>query len=193
MKKGFLSLALAIVFVVSATATEPIEGEKKKVNTETSKVTWKGYKFAGSHNGSIALKEGELVFENDKLSSGNFVVDMTSISVDDLEAGKGKEKLEGHLKADDFFGTATHATSSLKFTKVTATGKNSYEVVGDLTIKGITKAVTFDMSIYGSKATASLKIDRTKYDIHYGSSNFTDTLKDKAIFDEFDLVVDLEF
>lgn len=193
MKKGILSLALAIVFSTSATATEPVEADKKQVNTETSKVTWKGYKFAGSHNGTIALKEGALLFEDDKLTGGEFVVDMTTIVVDDLEAGKGKEKLEGHLNTDDFFNTTNHKTATLKFTTVNTSGKNSYEVTGDLTIKGITKAITFDISVYGSKATASLKVDRTNYDIHYGSTNFTDTLKDKAIYDEFDLVVDLEF
>lgn len=193
MKKGVLSLALTLVFGFAATATEPIDVEKKEVKTESSTVTWKGYKFAGSHNGSIALKSGALEFDGDKLSGGEFVVDMTTISVEDLEAGNGKEKLEGHLNADDFFGTADHATSKLVFTDVKSSGKNSYEVTGDLTIKGITKPVTFDVSVYGSKATATLKIDRTNYDIHYGSTNFTDTLKDKAIYDEFDLVVDLEF
>jgi len=191
MKKTVLSLALAVVF--GATATEPIVDEKKEVKTETSTVTWKGYKFAGSHNGSISLESGALMFDGDKLTGGEFVVDMTSITVDDLKAGEGKEKLEGHLNADDFFGTANHATSKLVFTSVKASGKNSYDVTGDLTIKGITKSVTFDVSVYGSKATATLKVDRTNYDIHYGSSNFTDTLKDKAIYDEFDLVVDLEF
>lgn len=193
MKKGLLSLALAVIFGATATATEPIVDEKKEVKTETSTVTWKGYKFAGSHNGNIALKSGALMFDGDKLTGGEFVVDMTSLSVEDLEAGKGKEKLEGHLNTDDFFGTENHATASLVFKAVTASGKNSYEVTGDLTIKGITKPVTFDVSVYGSKATATLKIDRTNYDIHYGSTSFTDTLKDKAIYDEFDLVVDLEF
>ncbi len=193
MKKTVLSLALALIFGATATATEPIDGDKKEVNTETSSVTWKGYKFAGSHSGSIGLASGALLFEADQLTGGEFTVDMASISVDDLEAGKGKEKLEGHLNADDFFGTATHATAILVFTEVTASGKNSYDVSGDLTIKGITKPVSFNVSVYGSKATATLKVDRTNYDIHYGSTNFTDTLKDKAIYDEFDLVVDLEF
>jgi len=193
MKRRILSLALTLVFAFTAMAVEPIEGEKKEVNTETSAVTWKGYKFAGSHSGNITLESGSLMFEEDKLTGGEFTVDMTSISVTDLEAGKGKEKLEGHLNADDFFGTATHATASLVFTKVVASGKNSYDVTGDLTIKGITKPITFEVSVYGSKATASLKVDRTNYDIHYGSANFTDTLKDKAIYDEFDLVVDLDF
>ena len=193
MKKTVLSLALAVIFGATLTATEPITDVKKEVNTETSTVTWKGYKFAGSHTGSLALKSGTLMFDGEKLTGGEFVVDMSSITVEDLEAGKGKEKLEGHLHTADFFGTTDHATADLVFTSVKPSGKNSYEVTGDLTIKNITKPVTFDVSVYGSKATATVKIDRTNYDIHYGSTNFTDTIKDKAIYDEFDLVVDLEF
>ena len=193
MKKTILSLAFALVFGFSATATEPIEGEKKEVKTETSKVTWKAYKVTGSHYGSITLQSGSLLFDGDKLTGGEFTVDMSTISTDDLEAGKGKEKLDGHLHSADFFDTANHSTSALKFTSVKASGKNSYDVTGDLTIKGITKSVTFDVSVYGSKATATMKVDRTKYDIKYGSSSFFDDLKNKAIYDEFDLVVDLEF
>ena len=192
MKKTVLSLALAVIFGVTATATEPNAAEKKEVNTEKSSVTWKGYKFAGSHSGSIALKSGALMFDGDKLTGGEFVVDMTTISVEDLKPGEGKEKLEGHLNTGDFFGTETHNTATMVFTSVEASGKNSYEVTGDLTIKGITKPVTFDVSIYGSKATATLKVDRTNYDVKYGSTLFG-AAADKAIYDEFDLVVDLEF
>ena len=120
------------------------------------------------------------------------MVDMSSIICTDLE-GEYKQKLEGHLKSDDFFSVASHETSKLVFTDVKSTGKNSYEVTGDLTIKGITKPVTFDVSVYGSKATATLKIDRAEYNVRYGSGSFFDDLGDKTIYDEFDLVVDLEF
>lgn len=191
MKKGILSLAFALVFGFAATATEPIDGEKKEVNAETSKVIWKAYKVTGSHYGSITLKAGALMFDDGKLTGGEFTVDMTAISVDDLE-GNYKEKLEAHLNSGDFFDTAAHATSSLKFTEVKSSGKNSYEVTGDLTIKGITKPITFDVSVYGNKATATLKVDRTNYDVKYGSTLFG-AAADKAIYDEFDLVVDLEF
>jgi polyisoprenoid-binding protein YceI len=191
MKKSILSIAFALVFSLVAFATEPIDGEKKEVKTETSKVTWKAYKVAGSHFGSIALQSGALMFDENKLTGGEFTVDMTTINTEDLE-GEYKGKLDGHLNSADFFDTANHTTSSLVFTAVNATGKNSYEVTGDLTIKGITKPVTFDVSIYGSKATATLKIDRTNYDVKYGSTLFG-AAADKAIYDEFDLVVDLEF
>ena len=192
MKKNFLVLALAVILGFTATATEPIDGEKKEVKTEESTVTWKAYKVTGSHAGIVNLKEGTLIFDEGKLTGGEFVVDMTSlITTDDL--GDMKAKLEGHLKSDDFFGIATHPTASLVFTNVQASGKNSYEVKGDLTIKGITKAISFDVSVYGSKATATLKVDRAEYDVRYGSGSFFDDLGDKTIYDEFDLVVDLVF
>ena len=192
MKKNLLSLTMAIVFGFSATATTPIDGEKKEVKTEESTVTWKAYKVTGSHTGTVALKKGTLVFDGGKLTGGEFTVDMTTLVSTDLEGGY-KGKLENHLKSDDFFGVATHPTSSLIFTKVEASGKNSYEVTGDLTIKGITEPVTFDISIYGSKATATMKIDRALYDVRYGSGSFFDNLGDKTIYDEFDLIVDLVF
>ena len=192
MKKTVLSLAFAMVFGFAAIATEPVDGDKKEVKTEASKVTWKAYKVTGSHAGTVDLQSGALQFEEEKLSGGEFVVNMTSlVTTDDL--GDMKAKLEGHLKSDDFFGVATHPTAKLIFTEVMASGKNSYEVTGDLTIKGITKPVTFDVSIYGSKATATLKVDRANYDVRYGSGSFFENLGDKAIYDEFDLVVDLEF
>ncbi|MEM7484697.1 MAG: YceI family protein [Bacteroidota bacterium] len=190
MKKAILSLALTAVFGLTATAN-PIDGEKKEVKTSESTVTWKAYKVTGSHTGTIDLKSGALEFDGDKLTGGEFVVDMTTINTTDLE-GDYKQKLDGHLHSDDFFSTASNPTSKLVFSNVEASGKNAYKVTGDLTIKGITKSVTFDVSIYGSKATATLKVDRTNYDVKYGSGSFFDNLGDKTIYDEFDLVVDLQ-
>ena len=192
MKKNVFNIALALVFGATATATTPIDGEKKEVNTEASKVTWKAYKVTGSHTGTIDLISGALLFDQGKLTGGEFEVDMPTLVSTDLE-GEYKGKLEGHLKSDDFFSVANHTTSKLVFTKVTATGKNAYEVTGNLTIKGISKPVTFDVSIYGSKATATMKVDRTDYDIKFKSGNFFENLGDGVIYDEFDLVVDLEF
>ena len=192
MTKKVTTLAAVILMAVVTFSFTAIEGEKKEIKTENSTVTWKGYKVTGSHYGTVALQSGHLVFDEGKLTGGEFVVDMTTIVTDDLE-GEYKGKLEGHLKSDDFFGVEKHPTAKLVFTKVKSTGKNSYEVTGDLTVKGKSAPVTFEMSIYGNKATANVKIDRTIYDIRYGSTAFFDDLKDKAIYDEFDLVTDLEF
>ncbi|MEZ4811766.1 MAG: YceI family protein [Allomuricauda sp.] len=190
MKKTKLSVVLSLVFGASALAN-PIDKETKEVKTEESTVTWKAYKVTGSHTGTVALKSGALEFEGDQLVGGEFVVDMTTIGSTDLQ-GDYKNKLDGHLNSDDFFATASHPTSTLVFTNVETSGKNSYKVTGDLTIKGITKPVTFDVSVYGSKATATMKVDRSKYDVRYGSGSFFDNLGDKTIYDEFDLVVDLQ-
>ncbi len=192
MKKNLFNLAFALVVGTAVTASTPIEVVTKEVKTNESTVTWKGYKVTGSHTGTIDLNSGSLSFDGDKLVGGEFVVNMATLISTDLE-GEYKGKLEGHLKSDDFFGVEKNPTAKLVFTKVTASGKNSYEVTGNLTIKGITNAVTFDVSVYGSKATATMKVDRSLYNVRYGSGSFFDNLGDKTIYDEFDLVVDLEF
>lgn len=181
----------SVLILAVAVATASLTGEKK-VNVEDSKITWKGHKVTGEHEGTIKLQEGTLQFDsNNTLTGGTFVMDMSTLTVTDLE-GDMKGKLEGHLKSDDFFGTEKHATSKLVITKVD--GKDgSYKVTGDLTIKGSTNPITFDMKVVENTAIASLKIDRTKYNIKYGSASFFDGLKNKAIYDNFDLNVNLVF
>ncbi|WP_282135433.1 YceI family protein [Seonamhaeicola maritimus] len=192
MKSIIKTLALVTLVVFFTLSFTTIDGDKKEIKIENSKVVWKGYKVTGSHEGTIAIKTGSLTFEADKLIGGEFEIDMTTISATDLE-GNWKSKLDGHLKSDDFFGVETFPTAILVFTSVEASGKNAYKVTGDLTIKGKTNPVVFTISVYGNKANASIKIDRSKYDVRYGSTSFFDNLQDKAIYDEFDLVTDLEF
>lgn len=190
MKTLFFNLALAL-FAGTFAFANPVE-EEKEVNVSESKVTWKGYKVTGSHYGTINLKSGKLMFEGDKLTGGEFVVDMATLVSEDL-SGNSKGKLEGHLKSDDFFGVETYPTSKLVFTKVKSTGKNRYEVTGNLTIKETTQKVNFEIAIYGSKATANLTIDRSKFDVRYGSGSFFENLGDKTIYDDFNIVADLVF
>lgn len=185
-----LTLTAIVAFVTLSFTNRVIE--KKEIKIENSQVVWKGYKVTGSHEGTILLKSGSLSFEKNVLIGGEFEIDMTTINTTDLD-GEYKGKLEGHLKSDDFFGVENFPSATLVFTSVAPKGENLYNVTGDLTIKGKTNPITFEISIIGNKATASLKIDRTKYDIKYGSASFFDDLKDKAIYDEFDLVSDLQF
>jgi len=190
--KTFKNLALIAIVAILTFSFTKVNGQQKEIKIENSKVVWKGYKVTGSHEGTINLKSGFLTFNEGKLTGGEFVMNMNSLITTDLE-GEYKGKLEGHLKSDDFFGVEKNPTAALIFTKVEQNGKNAYKVNGDLTIKGITKQIVFDFSVYGNKATTSLKVDRTKYDVRYGSTSFFDNLKDKAIYDEFDLIADLEF
>lgn len=186
----YLSSLIAIAFTVSSFTT--IDVSKKEVKIEKSKIVWTGYKITGSHAGTIGLKSGTLIFTNEKLTGGEFTIDMTSLICTDLE-GEYKGKMEGHLKSDDFFGVNNYPAAKLVFKKVETAGTDSYKITGDLTIKGITHDVIFNASVNGKKAAASLKVDRTKYNVKYGSASFFDGLGDKAINNEFDLVVEMEF
>nr|WP_321224765.1 YceI family protein [uncultured Psychroserpens sp.] len=190
MKKNILNSAVIVVLALSFASFTTIL--KKELKVKESTITWKGHKVTGSHEGNISLTDGTLSFEDDQLVGGNFTIDMTSITVTDLQAGKGKEKLEGHLKSDDFFGTENHEQATFNITDVKGTN-GDYTVTGDLSIKGKTNPITFNMNVSDDTATANLKVDRTKYDIKYGSASFIDGLKDKAIYDEFDLNVILKF
>ena len=192
MRKSVKSIVAVAAIALLAFSFTAIVKEKKDIKVDASNVVWRGYKVTGSHEGTLKLESGNLVFDKEVLTGGEFTMNMKSLAVTDLSGG-GKEKLEGHLKSDDFFGVDKYEKSTLVFKSVKSTGKNSYKVTGDLTIKGKTNSVTFDLSVYGSKANAFLKVDRTKFDVRYGSSSFFDNLQDKAIYDEFDLVVDLQF
>jgi len=187
--KNFKSIALALVaFVSFATNAQT----SKKVDASKSTINWVGKKVTGSHEGTIALKEGTLIFKGKKLVGGNFTVDMTSINTTDLD-GKGKANLDGHLKSDDFFGVEKFPTATLVIKSLGEKGNGVYTVTADLTIKGKTESIKFDLTVAANSASTTLKVDRTKYDIKYGSGSFFDGLGDKAIYDEFDLTVKLTF
>jgi len=169
--------------------------ETYNVDTTNSKVTWKGYKVTGSHEGTINLKNGALQYENGTLKGGSFEIDMTTLAVTDLDGGM-KGKLEGHLKSGDFFGVDKFPTAKFEVTKVVSRGTaGDYKVIGNLTIKETTKEIKFltkiDESAASPVATADITIDRSDYDIRYGSGSFFDNLGDKTIYDEFELSVKL--
>ncbi len=191
MKNKFLKFALSFIIII-AVMSFTYHVDKKVVNVENSTVNWKGYKVTGFHEGPITMKEGFFTFENDKLTGGEFIIDMTSIYVTDAK-GFIRKRIINHLKSDDFFSVKNHPTSKLVITNTDDLGNGSYKVTGEFTIKGITHPSTFNLKITENKANASLKLDRTKYDLKYRSGSFFDNLGNKMIHDEFDIVVDLEF
>jgi polyisoprenoid-binding protein YceI len=186
--KNLKTIAIALLMAVSTIANAQV----KKVDAAKSSIAWLGKKVTGQHSGTINLKEGSLTFKGKKLTGGSFVVNMTSLNATDL-SGEYQEKLNGHLKADDFFGTEKYPTSKLVFKKIADKGNGVYNVTGDLTIKDVTNSINFVLTVKGATATTALKIDRTKFGIKYGSGSFFDSLGDKAIADEFELTVNLQF
>ncbi len=189
MKNRFLKGGIASVILLTTVA---FTDTKKEVDVESSTVTWTGEKVTGSHNGTIELESGHLMLEDEKIVGGEFVMDMSSITVTDL-SGENKGKLEGHLKSEDFFGVEKHPTAKLVITSAAAKGDGKYGIVGDLTIKNETHPITFDLNMNGDSASTKLTIDRSDYNVRYGSGSFFDNLGDKTIYDNFELDVNLKF
>ncbi|HEY1078464.1 MAG TPA: YceI family protein [Bdellovibrio sp.] len=181
----------ALVFVaVSAQAAETY-----KIDTAASSVAWKGFKKMGSsHDGGISVKEGTVTVDKNKVTGGEVVVDMKTITNNDLkDSADYQKKLLGHLSNADFFNVEKYPTSTFKITKV-STVKNETIVKGDLTMIGQTNPVEFPIKVMIDKGTATgegtLKIDRTKWGLKYGSGNFFKELAgDKIISDEFELTL----
>ena len=165
------------------------------VDTAASTIVWTGYKVTGKHTGTVKIKNGNLTWADGKLTGGTFDIDMTSIADTDLE-GEWAAKLVGHLKSEDFFGVEKHPTSKFVITKaIPQDTKGNYKIVGNLTIKETTREEKFLASVSESngKITASgkLTVDRSNYNVRYGSGSFFDGLGDKTIYDEFDLQISL--
>jgi len=185
--KNFKSLA---VFVLALSLTTSVFAGTQNVDTAKSTVKWLAKKVTGEHTGTIAIKEGNLVAENGKITSGKVVIDMNSIVDVDLTDAAWNAKLIGHLKSDDFFSVANFPTADLAVTKVESNG-SSLTFFGNLTIKGITNPVSFTATSAkeGKNTTYKgvLTIDRSKFNVRYGSKSFFDNLGDKVINDEFTL------
>ncbi|KRO66300.1 MAG: lipid-binding protein [Cryomorphaceae bacterium BACL11 MAG-121128-bin16] len=194
MKNALKSIVLIISILFSSIsyAITITPKNDKEINTKNSTVLWKGNKVTGSHEGVIKIKSGLLKFNKEELIGGEFEIDMNSLVCTDL-SGEYKGKLEGHLKSDDFFGVTKFPTATLKIKKVIKQKGNIYECTGDITIKGKTEVVQFNTTLNKNSATAKIKIDRTKFDVKYGSGSFFDGLGDNMIYDEFDLNINLSF
>lgn len=178
------------LFLLAFSLSTAVFAQTKQVDVSKSVVKWEGKKLTGSHHGTMGIKEGNLEYANGKVTGGKVVVDMQSLKVLDLTDPGSNGKLTGHLKSDDFFSVATHPSSQLVVTKVASNG-NSHTFTGDLTIKGITNSVTFPATSAKDGKNLVYKgvltVDRSKYNVRYGSKSFFNDIGDKAIDDNFTL------
>ena len=195
MKKIFIAsmLCLSAAWASGKMKDKMLKELTYNINPESTQIQWIGKKVTGQHDGKVKVKSGKLMISKSGFSSGEIIVDMNSISVDDIKDKKGNAKLVGHLKSDDFFATDKFKTAKLQMTKVTKK-KAKYEVQGNLTIKDITKPITFMADLAISKSgtatlTADIKVNRTLYGVKYGSGKFFDNLGDRMINDEFTLKI----
>jgi polyisoprenoid-binding protein YceI len=167
-----------------------MKDQKFEVLNAQSKIHWVGKKVTGAHDGTIDIKEGELILNDGELSGGKFIIDTTSIIILDVTDPTTNAQFAGHLASDDFFSSQKFPEATLEINSVS--GKH---IEGRLTIKGITHPVGFDSEINTNgnllTATGKLIIDRTKYEMRFRSGNFFKDLGDTLIYNDFELNVSL--
>jgi polyisoprenoid-binding protein YceI len=190
---SLLSAFICVILFASFTAIKP-HSDVYKLNTDSSSMEWYAEKVTGKHNGTIHFSSGEFT-NNHGNYEGNFVVDMGSIANKDIESAEYKMKLENHLKSADFFDVAKYPKATFVLKSLTQLPEihdgYTHAAKGMLTIKDKTNEETFylTMRMQGNFIFASGEgiIDRSKYDVKYGSKSFFEDIGDKAIYDNFTL------
>lgn len=171
--------------------------ESFTVNTEGSSIEWRGFKPTGQHNGTINLAAGSFDVYDGTIAGGNFTVDMNSIVDLDIPADDEKNaKLVGHLKSADFFDVEKFPTATFEITGLEE-NEGKTMLSGNLTLKEKTNNITFPVNISKENDTLSLSsetftIDRSKWDVKYGSKSFFDNLGDKFINDDIEITVSVK-
>lgn len=204
---AFLMAACGGTSEKAAEVSERIEpGEKpenalvKNINMDLSTLAWEGTKVTGKHDGTIGLSSGELYLVDNQIVGGNIVIDMTEIVVLDLEDPETNARLQGHLESDDFFSVATYPEATFEMANIVkrenaAEGEPNYTISGNLTIKGITHGITFPAHVQMEDgvmtAKADFDLDRTMWDVRFGSGRFFDNLGDNLIHDNFNMKLDI--
>ncbi|MGJ8684203.1 MAG: YceI family protein [Nonlabens sp.] len=180
----------------AAEAEATMEAVTYKVDTAASSIAWVGSKPTADHTGTLALSSGMVMVNGEALESGEFTIDMNSMEVTDLEGEKAM-KLKNHLSGivegteTDFFNVNKYPTA-----KFVVTGLNGKMLSGNLTMKDVTKNVSFPVTVSydGDKMmlnSEEFTINRTDWGIKYGSQAFSDKVLDSAIADDIKLTVSL--
>ncbi|MGF1564976.1 MAG: YceI family protein [Flavobacteriales bacterium] len=173
---------------------EVAEAANVPAMTEASTISWVGFKTYddGRHNGTVAIKNGEFQINGEELVGGSFTIDMNTIACLDLPDAEYNGKLVGHLKSDDFFAVETNPEAKFEIVSVTANNPAdttaSHTVTGNLTLRGVTKAITVPANIKVSNGhvqvtTPEFAIDRKQWNVMYGSTGIEGLAKDKLIDD----------
>jgi polyisoprenoid-binding protein YceI len=180
-----------LIIAIFAISMNTVFAQSYTIDIKSSVLKWKGEMITKSHSGTVQIKSGK-INKNDNNFTGDFVIDMTTIKDEDLTDPAMKTKLTNHLKSEDFFSVEKHNTAALKIKKTelytSKTNENTnYMITADLTIKGITNEIKFpakiNFKVSEFSAFAKIIIDRSKWNVRYGSGSFFDNLGDKAIYD----------
>lgn len=168
-----------------------IDAQRLEISPEESEVIWTGKKIGKSHTGAIEIKKGYIEIEDDRIRGGKVIMDMTTITNHDLKDPGWNQKLVGHLKSADFFGVENHPHATFEVTGASDFDNGKATVIGILTIKGISEEISFELLQEGNIYATTVQIDRSKFDVRYGSGSFFDNLGDNAIDNLFTLDISL--
>lgn len=176
-----------------------IDAEVEELNLDESIINWAGYKITGSsHEGTLKLKQGEILTNEGELVGGSFVIDMTTLENTDLEGGT-KEKFEDHMQAEDYFDIANHPEAKFEITKIIPTQETNvtHTIFGNLELKGASKNISFKANVQAIEdefgVTADFNLKRSDWNIgHSSEQSILDELKDNALKNEFNIKLDLK-
>jgi polyisoprenoid-binding protein YceI len=171
-----------------------------QVDADRSQFNWQARKVTGEHSGTVNIASGFVHYNKGMLVGGQFEMDMRTIANTDIQSEGTRNRLENHLRSEDFFSVEKYPKATFKV-KVWAPipnakeGASNYYVKGDLTIKGITKEITFparvELDEQTFEARAEFDIDRTEFDIRYRSGKYFPDIGDKMIDDLFKVQIEL--
>lgn len=172
--------------VLSGSGEYEVLSEESDIEWEAGKTLIVNYK----DNGTIDLKEGNIVVDNGEIVSGRLVFDMNTINATDTSNTENTpDRLTGHLKSDDFFGVDEFPEAVFELTNVQVQEGTNYDVTGDLTIRDVTESISFPVEIYmdGNEMVidATVTVDRSLFNVRFGSGKFFENLGDNVIDDEF--------
>jgi len=215
MKKILLFAGIAM-FIASCNSNQTAEraetGEAQNVaeasgiqydiNHDNSELRWRGTKPTGEHVGTVGISAAEVTVDENRITGGTIIVDLTTIVNEDLESEDMNSRLVNHLKSEDFFHVEEHPEArfelvSMEEISATETGM-THNLTGNLTMRGNTKSVSFPARVNISDnridiTTNEFAIDRTQWDVNFKSKKIFAELKDDFIHDDINLQFDVEF
>lgn len=181
---------------------EPGTGDTFIVDTANSSIRFIGHGVGKNHPGTFGLTYGKVTATGDKVTGGTFIMDITSLDLEQ-EGEMMDEKLRPHLLSGDFFDAANFGTAKFEITAVKpyepkddskslVEGAN-FEVSGNLEIKRVTKNITFParVELEGDRleAEADFDIDRRQWEMNYGNDR---TLGDQFIHETVNIELRLQ-
>lgn len=220
MKNTYLILGVALILnacgnnknAEKVSASEAVKVEETKgleysIVKENSELFWRGTKPAGQHTGTVEILEGFIKSNENVITGGSITIDMNTIVDTDLDNAEMNARLVGHLKSPDFFDVANFPYAqfeivSMESYKAETKAENSFEpthmVNGNLSIKGISKNISFPVTISMSDNSIvvisdEFAIDRTQWNVNFKSKTIFAEFKDDFIGDLINIRFETEF